>query len=102
MRFFAGVRGSDDRATVEAKPEDVGDQALIRVFNRSSEIRPGCPLSTRGRRSADRPQSDIGIPLPWLRPRRCTILSGSQSGCWLPNQVDVFTPPMAQAYRQRD
>jgi hypothetical protein len=38
---FRWERGSDDRATVEAKPEDVGDQALIRVFNRSSEFRPG-------------------------------------------------------------
>jgi len=25
---FSPERGSDDRATVEAKPEDVGDQAL--------------------------------------------------------------------------
>jgi hypothetical protein len=41
LRFSLGVRGSDDRATVEAEPEDVGDQALIRVFNRSSEFRPG-------------------------------------------------------------
>jgi hypothetical protein len=39
--IFAGGCVRDDRATVEAKPEDVGDQALIRVFNRSSEIPSG-------------------------------------------------------------
>ena len=57
---FAGENGSDDRATVEAKPEDVGDQALIRGFKPQFRgfVR-GCPLSTHGRRSTDRPQSDI-------------------------------------------
>src|SRR6267142_3881929 len=58
---FAGDCGSDDRATVEAKPEDVGDQALIRGFKpQFRDFVRGCPLSTRGRRSFDRPQSDIG------------------------------------------
>src|SRR6267142_6246587 len=58
---FAGDCGSDDRATVEAKPEDVGDQALIRGFKpQFRDFVRGCPLSTRGRRSFDQPQSDIG------------------------------------------
>jgi hypothetical protein len=71
---FAGGYGRDDRATVEAKPEDVGDQALIRVFNRSSEISSGAVLSLRaGVDLLIGHKATSGIPLPWLRPRRCTI-----------------------------
>ena len=49
--IFAGVRGSDDRATVEAKPEDVGDQALIRgLATAVPNMRPRYSLSYCGRR----------------------------------------------------
>src|SRR5258708_6751969 len=71
---FAGECGRDDRATVEAKPEDVGDQALIRVFNRSSEISSGAVRCLRaGVDLLIGHKAISGIPLPWLRPRRCTI-----------------------------
>jgi hypothetical protein len=71
---FAGGCGRDDRATVGAKPEDVGDQALIRVYVRSTEISSGAVRCLRA--GVDRligHKAISGIPLPWLRPRRCTI-----------------------------
>jgi hypothetical protein len=44
--------GSDDRATVEAKPEDVGDQALIRGFKpQFRDFVRGCPLAVYARAS---------------------------------------------------
>ena len=50
-----------DRAEERTGPEDVGDQTLIRGFKpQFRDFVRGCPLSTRGRRSIDRPQSDIG------------------------------------------
>jgi hypothetical protein len=42
--IFAGVHGSDDRAPVGAKPEDVGDQTLIRGFFAVPRFRPGLSL----------------------------------------------------------
>jgi len=45
---------SDDHAKVEAKPEDVGDQALMRGLDTAFPfVRPGLPLSGYGRRVAD-------------------------------------------------
>jgi hypothetical protein len=42
--IFVGGCGRDDRATVEAKPEDVGDQTLIRGFFAVPRFRPGLSL----------------------------------------------------------
>src|SRR5437763_10420650 len=53
VRFFAGAMASDDHAKVEAKPEDVGDQALMRGSRpQFRDFVRGCPLSSHGRRSA--------------------------------------------------
>ena len=63
-----------DRAGVRAGPEDVGDQTLIRVYVRSSEVSSGAVLSLRaGVDLLIGHKATSGIPLPWLRPRRCTI-----------------------------
>lgn len=64
----------DDRARVEAKPEDVGDQALIRGFKPQFRDSSGAVRCLRA--GVDRligHKAISGIPLPWLRPRRCTI-----------------------------
>jgi hypothetical protein len=55
-----------------AGPEDVGQQALIRGFYRSSVFRPGLSLSDVGRRSTIGHIDETGAPLPWSRPHCCT------------------------------
>ena len=70
----AGVRDRDDRATVEAKPEDVGDQALIRGFKPQFRGSSGAVRCLRA--GVDRligHKATSGIPLPWDRPPRWTI-----------------------------
>ena len=64
-----------DRAEERAGPEDVGDQALMRGLDTAFPfVRPGLSLSGVGRRSCDRPRSKAReFPLPWSRPRCCTI-----------------------------
>ena len=99
---FAGECGRDDRATVEARPEDVGDQALIRVFNRSSEISSGAVRCLRaGVDLLIGHKATSGIPLPWLRPRRCTIFVRVAVRVLAPYQVDVLTSPASRAHRRR-
>jgi hypothetical protein len=50
-----------DRAEERAGPEDVGDQALIRGLDTALPfVRPGLSLSGIGRRSCDRPHSNLG------------------------------------------
>src|ERR1700675_2025912 len=50
-----------DRAEERAGPEDVGDQALMRGLDTAFPfVRPGLSLSGVGRRSCDRPRSNLG------------------------------------------
>src|SRR2546430_15213736 len=68
------VRGCryDDRATVGAKPWDVGQQALIRGVSHVRMFVWGCPCLRTGVDLSIGLTAQTGIPLPWLRPRRCT------------------------------
>ena len=100
---FRSKQSRDDRATVEAKPEDVGDQTLIRGFKpQYRDFVRGCPLSTRGRRSLDRPQSDIGNspavasppPLHDICPDRGPV-ADSLSGCRCTHIAAVAGAPTA-------
>ena len=63
-----------DRAGVRAGPEDVGDQTLIRglVPHFRLFVR-GCPCLNAGIDLAIGHIVQAGIPLPWPRPRCCTI-----------------------------
>lgn len=61
-----------DRADETAGPEDVGEQALIRGLDTA------VPFVRLGRLGSGVNQRighivSSGVPLPWLRPRCCTI-----------------------------
>jgi hypothetical protein len=103
QRYSLGDEGRDDRATVEAKPEDVGDKALIRVLDAQFRGSSGAVLCLRA--GVDRligHKATSGIPLPWLRPRRCTIFVRIAARCWLlVRSVDVFTSSASRAQRRR-
>ena len=61
LQFCWSMRRADDRATVGTKPEDVGDQALMRGFEpQFRDFVRGCPCLRTGVDRYDRPQSDIG------------------------------------------
>jgi transposase len=71
----AAVGVGMDRTEAETRPEDDGDQALMRGLDTACPfVRPGLPRSRSGRRSG----RWIGhvvfarAPLPWPRPRHCT------------------------------
>lgn len=65
----------DDRTTVGAKPWDVGDPSLIRGFAHIRIFVRGFPCLRTGVDLAIGLRAPSGVPLPWLRPRRCTRLS---------------------------
>jgi hypothetical protein len=94
----------DDRATVEAKPEDVGDQTLIRGFKPQFRDSSGAVRCLRA--GVDRligHKATSGIPLPWFRPRRCTIFVRIVARRrLLVRPVDVLTSPASRARRRRD
>jgi hypothetical protein len=99
QRYSLGDEGRDDRATVEAKPEDVGDKALIRVLDAQFRGSSGAVLCLRA--GVDRligHKATSGIPLPWLRPRRYTIFvcPGLRSGLELLCQIHrcLLTSPV--------
>jgi hypothetical protein len=58
-----------DRASVGAKPSDVGDQALMRGLDTAGPIvRPGLSLSYGGRRHRAGHKAGSGVPLPCFAP----------------------------------
>jgi hypothetical protein len=76
--------GSDDRAKVGTKPLDVGDQPLMRGFDRRSESSSGAvPVFGRASMLPSATKQSREFPLPWLRPRRCTM-SGRMPDCRRP------------------
>src|SRR5580704_18985915 len=72
--IVAGALLFDDRARVEAKPEDVGDQALMRGSKPQFRISSGAVRCLRtGVDQVIGHKARSGVPLPWLRPRHCTM-----------------------------
>jgi hypothetical protein len=63
-----------DRAEERAGPEDVGDQTLMRgLVTAFPFIRPGLSCLGSGIDYMIGHVETSGVPLPWSRPRFCTI-----------------------------
>jgi hypothetical protein len=77
-----GVQDVSCRGEERARPEDVGEQALVRGLDTAFPfVRLGLSRSKSGRRSRIGHVESSEVPLPWSRPHCCTIDLMSSVGC---------------------